>query len=221
MGAIIRLDQRHARAYVAEPEQRPRARVLVVHDSYGLLPHVRFLCDELAAVGMVALAPDLFDGTSTRSDAQASRLLERLTPDRALGLLRSALRAYDTLGHGLGADAAIGFSIGAEFATALGADGTVDALVSYYGMPPPEHRTALTAALLVHWAEHDAWDDDEATPRSVVAELGAAGVDVESYVYPGTRHGFANADLDAFDLDAAELAWSRSVAFLADRLQVS
>jgi dienelactone hydrolase len=43
--------------YLAEPSGPGRGGVLVVHDWYGLLPHVRTLCDELAAAGLVATAP--------------------------------------------------------------------------------------------------------------------------------------------------------------------
>ena len=42
--------------YLAEPSRAGRAGVLVVHDWYGLLPHVRAICDELAAAGLVAVA---------------------------------------------------------------------------------------------------------------------------------------------------------------------
>ena len=35
---------------------------MVVHDEYGLLPHVRQRCDWLAEAGFVALAVDLYDG---------------------------------------------------------------------------------------------------------------------------------------------------------------
>ena len=44
--------------YLAEPSGPGRAGVVLVHDWYGLLPHVRAACDELAAAGLVALAPD-------------------------------------------------------------------------------------------------------------------------------------------------------------------
>jgi carboxymethylenebutenolidase len=220
MGAIIRLDERHARAYVAEPQDQPRGRVLVVHDAFGLLSHVRFLCEELASKGFVALAPDLFGGTSTRSGADASRLLEQLSPSRAQRVLESALRGFNTLGHTLGPDGAVGFSVGAEFAFGLAARNEIQVMVSYYGMPSENRRDQLVIPLMTHWAEHDGWDDD-ALPQQFVAELTRRNVDITSYVYPGTRHGFANADIDVFDLDAAEQAWNRTVDFLTDRLRAA
>jgi carboxymethylenebutenolidase len=220
VGAIIRLDERHARAYVAEPLDRPTGRVLVIHDAFGLLSHVRFLCDELAANGFVAMAPDLFGGTSTRSDADASRLLEQLTPSRAQRLLESALRGFETLGHTVGPDGAVGFSVGAEFAFGLAARNEIQVMVSYYGMPAEDRRDELVIPLMTHWAEHDGWDDDS-LPQQFVAELSRRNVDITSHVYPGTHHGFANADIDVFDLDAAAQAWHRTVDFLSDRLSAA
>jgi carboxymethylenebutenolidase len=220
VGAIIRLDERHARAYVAEPEDRPRARVLVIHDAFGLLPHVRFLCDELAGNGFVALAPDLLEGTSTRSDAEASRLLEQLSPLRAERLLVAALAGFATVGHSEGPSGVIGFSVGAEFGFGLVANISVQAMVSYYGMPAEDQWQGLGTPLLAHWAEHDGWDEEE-LPRQFVAELSRRAVDVTSYVYPRTRHGFANADIAVFDLDAAERAWHRTLDFLSDRLRAA
>ena len=55
--------------YLAGPSGPERAGVLVVHDWYGLLPHVRAACDELAAAGLVALALDLYDGRTATTAA--------------------------------------------------------------------------------------------------------------------------------------------------------
>ena len=217
MGAMIRLDVRHARAYVAEPDRPASGCVVVVHDAYGLLPHVRFLCDELAGAGFVAVAPDLFAGSVARSEAQASRLLEELTADRAARVLDAAIRALDTLGHDRCARGAVGFSIGAEFAFGLVARGRLQALVAYDGVPSEEHRDMVDAPLLLHWSATDRWDD-EYPPDRLVSDLRARGIDVESHRYPNTGDNFGNADIEAFDLDAAELALDRTVRFLTDRL---
>lgn len=220
MGAIIRLDVRHARAYVAEPETDVRGRVVVVHDAYGLLPHVRALCDDLAARGFVAIAPDLFAGATATSDAAASRLLEHLTAARAAAVLDATLQAYDTLGHRQGPDAVVGFSVGAEFAFGLVARARLQTTVTYYGLPCEDDRAGLGGALLAQWAEHDRWDD-EASPRQIATALRARGVDVVSVTYPGTAHGFGNADIAAFDRAAAAQAWRRTVQFLSERLSAA
>jgi carboxymethylenebutenolidase len=81
--------------YLAEPDGPAAAGVLVAHDWYGLLPHVRAACDELAAAGLVALAPDLYGRRTTTDPEQAEALMKGLDQaaararlDEAVGTLR-------------------------------------------------------------------------------------------------------------------------------------
>jgi carboxymethylenebutenolidase len=127
------------------------------------------------------------------------------------------MATYGMLGHDDGPDAAVGFSIGAEFGFGLAARRRLHAIVTYYGLPSEEQRSRITGPLLAHWATDDRWDD-ELSPGLLVDDLRARGIDVVSYTYAGTRHGFGNADIPAFDLEAAELAWGRTIEFLTDRL---
>ncbi len=48
-------------AYLSRPpEAGPRPAIVVIHEIYGLTPHIQDVADRLAAEGYVALAPDLF-----------------------------------------------------------------------------------------------------------------------------------------------------------------
>src|SRR3712207_7468077 len=53
------------------PSRRSSDLVVVVHDWYGQLPHVRALCDDLASAGFTALAVDLYDGATAADEAEA------------------------------------------------------------------------------------------------------------------------------------------------------
>ena len=204
----------------ARGEARGEARggVLLLHDAYGLTSSVRSACDQLATHGFVVIAPDLFAGASARSDTDASRLLETLTVERAARVLDAAVAAFDVLGHHRGPLATVGFSVGAEFGFDLVATRRVRAAVAYDALPRTDPAVGFGAALLLHLAEHDRWDDDD-RPDRVVAALRARGVDVVVRHHRGTFPGFANPGLDAFDAPAADprLARQRAVPHRASR----
>jgi carboxymethylenebutenolidase len=47
-------------AYVAEPEGRPTAAIVVIQEIFGVNRGIRAKCDRLASEGYLAIAPDLF-----------------------------------------------------------------------------------------------------------------------------------------------------------------
>ena len=51
------------------------------------------------------------------------------------------------------------------------------------------------------------------------AALKASKVDYQAFVYPGVNHGFHNDSTARYNKEAAELAWSRTVAFFGKHLQ--
>lgn len=73
-------------AYRALPAAQPAPLVLVVHEIFGLAPHIREVCDRFAAEGFVAVGPDLFTGElaarMTPENIQKGRaFLQSLTPE--------------------------------------------------------------------------------------------------------------------------------------------
>ena len=73
--------------YLAEPSAPARAGVVVVHDWYGQLPHVLAAADDLAAAGLVAVAPDLYDGRTATDPGQAESLAGEMNRAAAPGRL--------------------------------------------------------------------------------------------------------------------------------------
>ena len=203
-------------AYLAEPSQPARAGVLVVHDWYGLLPHVRAACDELAAAGLVAVAPDLYGGRTTTDPAQAEALMEGMDRDAARARLDEAVATLRERADG-GPMGVLGWSLGGMYALGQATTGAVDAAAVYYAALDQDEAAALRCPVLLHLAETDEFDPPELYD-GFVAGLRAAGTEVEVHTWPGTEHSFANGDVALHVPDAAAQAWSITVAFLRDRL---
>jgi carboxymethylenebutenolidase len=204
--------------HLAEPA-RPGPGVLVVHDWFGLLPHVRAACDDLAGRGFVAFAADLYQGRTTTDEAEAEQLLDGLDRAGTRRLLAEAsafLRAHRLVASG--PVGAVGFSIGGWLALLEATTGAFDAVVAYYAALEPAERALITSPVLIHLAEVDEWEPPD-TPQTFLTELRAAGTTAEARTWPDTEHGFANADIPAHNPKAAEAAWAETLAFLGRQLR--
>jgi carboxymethylenebutenolidase len=202
--------------YLAEPSRAGRAGVLVVHDWYGLLPHVRAICDELAAAGLVALAPDLYDGRTTTDPGQAEALMEGLDQATARARLDEAVGTVRARAGG-GPVGVLGWSLGGMYAVGQAARGNVDAAALYYAAGDEDDAAKIHCPVLLHLAETDEFDPPEFFSAFVDA-LRAAGTEVEVHTWPGTGHSFANRDVALYAPDAAAEALAITVGFLRDRL---
>jgi carboxymethylenebutenolidase len=94
----------------------------------------------------------------------------------------------------------------------------LNAGVVYYGRSPEAGEVAsISAALLLHYAGKDD-RINEGVPGYLEA-LKAAGKTHESHMYEGVEHAFNNDTNEArYNRQAAELAWSRTIAFLGREL---
>ena len=91
------------------------------------------------------------------------------------------------------------------------------AAVAYYGVQPPADEVpAIKAALLLHYAGLDQRVD--AGIAAYEAALKANHKRYTIYVYPNVNHAFNNDTGSRYDKPAAELAWSRTLAFLKQHL---
>ena len=202
-------------SYLAEPSGPGRGGVLVVHDWYGLLPHVRTLCDELAAAGLVAIAPDLYDGRTASDPEQAEALMEAMDGAKAGAKLDAAIA--DLRERGGGPVGGLGFSMGGFRVLLQATTGAFDAVAVYYAALDEEQAASIHCPVLLHLTERDEFDPPEVFEQFVTG-LRAAGTPVEARTWPGTEHSFANADVALHAPTQAAEAWSITVRFLRHHL---
>src|SRR5258705_5316845 len=69
--------------YVARPEQGAGLGLIVIQEWWGLVPHIKDLCDRYAAEGFFALAPDLYHGETTTEPDEAGKLMMSLNLEQA------------------------------------------------------------------------------------------------------------------------------------------
>jgi len=213
--------QKTEKGYLALPPSGSGPGVLVLHAWWGLNDFFVELCDRLAREGFVALAPDLYEGSVASTIAEAKALMGRGDSD---AMQQKVLQALDALQHHPAVQSpklgALGCSMGASWALQVSAlrPEQIAAAVLFYGVDGADF-TAARCAYLGHFAENDAWDSvDDA--RLMEAEMRAAGREVTEYVYPEVGHWFFEANQpEAYNAEAAALAWDRTVAFLNHHLR--
>lgn len=217
-----------ASGYLAGPAEGAGPGVLVVQEWWGLNDQIKRVCDQLAAEGFTALAPDLYHGKVVKHTEpdKAGQLMMEMPIDRAARDMSGAidyLAAHEAVrGHGVGV---VGFCMGGGLAQIIGANrpDQVAAVVSYYGVIPwgdaaqPDY-SRLTAAVCCHCPENDSYFPPDAA-RKLEGALRDLGKGTEFYYYPGCDHGFANDDRDdSYNEDAARQAWVRTLEFLRAHL---
>jgi carboxymethylenebutenolidase len=191
--------------------------VIVIHENRGLNPHIKDVARRMALEGFAALAPDYLSGLGgTPEDADKARdMIGTLTPEGIDASSSAALAALKANPASNGSAGAVGFCWGGGAVNSLAvADPGLSAGVAYYGMQPAAaDAPKITAPLLLHYASLD--ERIGAGIPAFEAALKANNKVYELYMYEGANHAFNN-DTNAarYNRDAAELAWSRTVAFL-------
>lgn len=195
--------------------------VILLHAWWGLTPFFITLCRRLADVGFVVLAPDLYHGATATTIAEAKQLrslVERNVVHQEMRAAVSYLQQYNAVrGARLGM---IGFSLGAHWALWLADQEprVIDTVVLYYGTSGGRFRNTQ-ATFLGHFAEQDSWGASSHSVQALAERLRTAGRAATFHTYSNTQHWFAEEDRpDAYDVEAAELAWERTIAFLQARL---
>ncbi|MGH3852095.1 MAG: dienelactone hydrolase family protein [Pseudonocardiaceae bacterium] len=213
--------------YLALPESGRGPGVVVIQEWWGLTSHIADVANRLADEGFVALAPDLYGGTTTHDAAEAAKLMRDLPVTQAARDLGGAVDYL--LGHEAVTSSqlgAVGFCMGGGFVLVLAAQqgDKIGAAVPFYGALVEEYPgfANLSAPLLGHFGERDAFvspDQVQALAATIEEQSGHAP---DFRFYPA-GHAFFNDEnmLGTYDPAQAAKAWDATVRFLREHLAAS
>jgi len=241
-GTMIELGE--TSAYVATPPGDVRGGLVLIHEIWGLVDHIKTVADRFAAEGYVVIAPDILGPSGvtpeigaelfglvfnadekTRTDAQPL-LREKLAPSHApeyAGWAVSVLTtAVDYLERQPGVQkriAVAGFCFGGSYSFALAAaDPRIRAAVPFYGYPP-ESTSVATIGCPVLALYGDADERLMESLPALTAAMADARVTFTAQTYEGAGHAFFNdTNPTTYVEDAAADAFARSLAFLHTNL---
>ena len=207
--------------YLALPKTGKGPGVLVIQEWWGLVGHIKNVCDRFAAEGFSALAPDLYHGETANEPDAAGKLFMALNIEQAEKDLRGGAK-YVAEQASTAKIGAVGFCMGGQLALfAATVNQNVGAVVDFYGIHPnvkPDY-SKLSGPVLGLFAEKDGFVTPE-TARQVDAEIKKAGKQSEIHIYPGVDHAFFNNDNKAaYNKTAADDAWRRTLAFFRGNLK--
>ncbi len=245
---MIQIPGSELQAYRADPPEaftaQPRGALIVIHEIWGLVDHIRDVADRFAAEGYLVVAPDilstagvtpqvgqeLHDLATSADEAKRTEaqplMREKLTaahdPAYAAWAVGQLRKVIDYLESQPGIDGRIGvtgFCFGGSYSFALAAsDQRVKAAAPFYGSPPAASDIAsIGCPVHAFYGDQDQRIMDGLP--GVTTAMAAAGVTFEATVYDGAQHAFFNdTNATTYDQHAAKDAWRRVLDFLGASL---
>ena len=213
-------------AYVARPAGTPRAAIIVIPEIFGVNAGIREKCDDWAAQGYLAIAPDLFwrfaPGVELDPDVEAEMTqalgyFGQYNPDEGIKDIEATIRW--ARGQGVTKVGAVGYCLGGllAFLTATRTDS--DASVAYYGVGIEKNlieSEKQAHPLLMHMAEEDQFVPKEA--QALILATLKNHPQIEIHTYRGRDHAFARRGGEHYNEADAKLAGGRTLAFFQQHL---
>lgn len=214
-------------AYCARPAREATAAIIVIQEIFGVNKGIRAKCDNWAAAGYLALAPDLFwrlepgielDPDVPEQFQEALGWMGRFDQDRGIADIEATIHAAQAETHGKRVGC-VGFCLGGRLAFMTAARTDIHATVGYYGIGidgllGEKHAIAHPVLLHVPTADHFVGPEAQRSMHE--------GLDdhpkVTLHDYAGLDHGFATEFGARRNDSGAKLADSRTAAFFAEHL---
>lgn len=211
------------RAYLATPDKEAKVPgMVVIHEIFGLNPHIEDVARRLATEDFLALAPDALSpaGGTPEDQGEASTLIRQLDSETTVNNYVAAVKYLRSHPKSNGNVGVIGFCWGGGMSNQVAVNSPeLKAAVPFYGnQPKSEDVHKIKASLLLHYAGND--DRINQGIAAFEEALKKASIDYRIYMYEGANHAFFNdTNPERYNKEASQLAWKRTIEFLNEKLK--
>ncbi|ADC89659.1 Carboxymethylenebutenolidase [Thermocrinis albus DSM 14484] len=219
--------------YLAQPEvmEKQAPLIMVFHEWWGLVPHIKDVCDRFAREGFYAFGIDLYKGRTADNPEDAGKLMMDLMKNRldeAERMVKASLSYFreQDIGYvprtGEFMFGATGFCCGGTCTWYFGSKiEDFKALVPFYGLyslAPIDFSRIKAPVLAIHAGR------DQFIPLSevmaAVEECNKNNVDAQFLIYSGVDHAFFNDTRpEVYHEEYAKDVWEKTVAFFNKHLR--
>lgn len=208
--------------------------VIVIMEAFGLNDNIGGIARRFAEQGYIAIAPDLFHRSGRMNYAPYDKLMEYreqlrkgFSDTTIISDISATVRHLEADPDVIGPVGIVGFCLGGRVAymSAAAVDGIGAAASFYPGNMFPEDGSysavddaaRIQIPLLGCFGEGDG-NPSPAMIEKVDAALTTHGIEHSFHSYAGANHGFFCDDRDSYRAEAAQDAWSKTLAFFAEKL---
>lgn len=214
-------------AYIAHPQGETKRAIIVIPEIFGVNAGIRKKVDDWAALGYLAIAPDIFwrfaPGIELSPDVEAEfqealGYFGQYDADAGVKDMEATIRWLRSEGaENIGC---VGFCLGGRLAYMAAARTDIDASVGYYGVminTMLDEAAAIANPLVLHIPTEDHFVDHAA--QKAIHDALDSHNKVTIYDYQGLDHGFAATMGNRRDEAGAQLADQRTRDFFAEKLR--
>jgi carboxymethylenebutenolidase len=214
---------KNTKGFLARPKEAGTyPGVIVIHEIWGLVDHVKDVASRLAHEGYVVLAVDLFEGKIVTNLEEGRVLRDKFTEEKILADLNGAFNYLKTLPYvnpkRIGS---VGFCMGGGLSLLLACHNReLAAPVIFYGRNPSpiELLKNLQCPILGNYAGAD-MAITESDINLLKQALTKYGKKFDIKIYPGAPHAFFNDTKESYRHEAAKDAWERTLNFFNKQLK--
>ena len=219
------------RAYVARPEGKPKAGLMVFQEIWGVNHHIRDVAERFAGEGYLAIAPEIFHRSGAGFEGNYTDMNEgighmsKMTDAGCAADIRAAFDWLQNASEGKKlSTGAIGYCMGGRAVTLAAMTVPLACGVSYYGggiAPSPfnpgllDRLKEVQAPILFFWAGLDGFIKPEHV-KMVTDSMRAANKPFASADFSDADHGFFCNERASYNPSVAACAWPLTLAYLTN-----